>query len=44
MECPAGIPGGSAGLVSTVDDYLAFGKMMLDGGTRGSTRSCPRRR
>jgi CubicO group peptidase (beta-lactamase class C family) len=30
---PPAFPDGGAGLVSTVDDYLAFGQMMLDGGT-----------
>jgi CubicO group peptidase (beta-lactamase class C family) len=33
-----GFPSGAAGLVSTVDDYLAFGQMMLDGGKHGSER------
>ena len=31
-------PAGSSGLVSTIDDYLAFGQMMLDGGKRGGER------
>ena len=31
-------PGGSAGLFSTVDDYLAFGRMMLSGGRHGAER------
>lgn len=31
-------PGGSTGLFSTVDDYLAFGRMMLDGGRHGAGR------
>jgi CubicO group peptidase (beta-lactamase class C family) len=31
-------PAGSSGLVSTIDDYLAFGQMMLDGGRRGGER------
>ena len=35
---PPAFPDGGAGLVSTADDYLAFGQMMLDGGKRGSTR------
>jgi len=35
---PAVTPGGSAGLVSTIDDYLAFGRMMLAGGRDGSGR------
>ncbi len=34
----AGIASGSAGLVSTVDDYLAFGRMMLRGGRHGAQR------
>jgi CubicO group peptidase (beta-lactamase class C family) len=29
---PPAFPAGSAGLVSTIDDCFAFGKMMLDGG------------
>jgi CubicO group peptidase (beta-lactamase class C family) len=29
---------GAGGLVSTVDDYLAFGQMLLDGGRCGKTR------
>jgi CubicO group peptidase (beta-lactamase class C family) len=35
---PPTFPDAAAGLVSTVDDYLAFGRMMLDGGKHGSTR------
>jgi CubicO group peptidase (beta-lactamase class C family) len=31
-------PSASSGLVSTIDDYLAFGKMMLNFGKHGSTR------
>ena len=31
-------PGGSAGLFSTADDYLAFGRMMLSGGRHGAER------
>jgi CubicO group peptidase (beta-lactamase class C family) len=31
-------PGGSAGLFSTVDDYFAFGRMMLNGGRHGAER------
>ena len=31
-------PIGGGGLVSTVDDYLAFGRMMLDKGRHGSER------
>ncbi len=30
---PPRFPDAGGGLVSTVDDYLAFGQMMLDGGT-----------
>ncbi len=30
---PPRLPDAGGGLVSTVDDYLAFGQMMLDGGT-----------
>jgi CubicO group peptidase (beta-lactamase class C family) len=35
---PPAFPGGGAGLVSTVDDYLAFAEMMIAGGTRGGVR------
>jgi CubicO group peptidase (beta-lactamase class C family) len=35
---PPTFPDGGAGLVSTVDDYLAFGQMMLNGGTYGRER------
>jgi CubicO group peptidase (beta-lactamase class C family) len=35
---PPAFPDGAAGLVSTVDDYLAFGKMMLDRGKHGNAR------
>jgi CubicO group peptidase (beta-lactamase class C family) len=41
MLCDDGFavqPSGSAGLFSTVDDYLAFGQMMLNGGRYGSKR------
>ena len=31
-------PGGSTGLFSTADDYLAFGRMLLDGGRHGASR------
>jgi CubicO group peptidase (beta-lactamase class C family) len=31
-------PSGGAGLVSTVDDYLAFGRMLLDGGRQRGGR------
>lgn len=36
-------PSGGAGLVSTVDDYAAFGQMMLDKGRRGRERILSRR-
>ncbi|HEV3113462.1 MAG TPA: serine hydrolase domain-containing protein [Candidatus Binataceae bacterium] len=35
---PPVFPDGGAGMVSTADDYLAFGQMMLNGGKLGSTR------
>jgi len=35
---PPAFPSGGAGLVSTIDDYLAFGRMMLDKGRHGNTR------
>jgi CubicO group peptidase (beta-lactamase class C family) len=35
---PPAFPGGGAGLVSTVDDYLAFAEMMIAGGTRHGVR------
>jgi len=35
---PPEFPSGAAGLVSTVDDYLAFGQMMLDKGMHGGER------
>ena len=35
---PPAFPSGAAGLVSTVDDYLAFGQMMLNNGKHGSLR------
>ncbi len=31
-------PSGAGGLVATIDDYLAFGEMMLNGGRHGSER------
>ncbi len=37
-SCPPAFPSGRAGLVSTVDDYLAFGRMLLDRGNVGGTR------
>jgi CubicO group peptidase (beta-lactamase class C family) len=35
---PPAFPSGGGGLVSTADDYLAFGRMMLNRGTHGSDR------
>jgi CubicO group peptidase (beta-lactamase class C family) len=35
---PPAFPSGGAGLVSTVDDFLAFGLMMLNGGEHGRVR------
>ena len=35
---PPAFPSGGGGLVSTVDDYLGFGLMMLNRGTHGSKR------
>jgi CubicO group peptidase (beta-lactamase class C family) len=35
---PPAFPAGGAGLVSTVDDFLVFGQMMLDKGKRGTRR------
>lgn len=35
---PPAFPDGGAGLVSTVDDYLAFGQMMLNKGQHGRER------
>jgi CubicO group peptidase (beta-lactamase class C family) len=35
---PPTFPSGAYGLVSTLDDYLAFGQMMLNQGKRGSER------
>ncbi len=35
---PPAFPSGAAGLVSTIDDYLAFGQMMLDHGKHGGER------
>jgi len=40
---PPAFPSGAGGLVSTIDDYLAFGQMMLDEGERGSERILSRR-
>ncbi len=35
---PPAFPDAGAGLVSTIDDYLAFGQMMLNNGKHGSER------
>jgi CubicO group peptidase (beta-lactamase class C family) len=35
---PPAFPSGGGGLVSTVDDYLAFGRLMLDNGRHGTAR------
>ena len=35
---PPAFPSGAWGLVSTIDDYLAFGRMMLNMGKHGSER------
>ncbi len=35
---PPAFPSGAGGLVSTADDYLAFGQMMLNGGKYGNER------
>jgi CubicO group peptidase (beta-lactamase class C family) len=35
---PPAFPSGGGGLVSTIDDYLAFGRMMLNKGKHGSER------
>ena len=35
---PPAFPSGAAGLVSTIDDFLVFGQMLLDMGKHGSTR------
>src|SRR4030095_959545 len=35
---PPVFPSGSAGLLSTVDDYLRFARMLLDRGVHGGTR------
>jgi CubicO group peptidase (beta-lactamase class C family) len=35
---PPAFPSGGAGLVSTIDDYLAFGQMLLNQGRHGSER------
>jgi CubicO group peptidase (beta-lactamase class C family) len=35
---PPAFPSGAGGLVSTIDDYLTFGQMMLNGGRLGEVR------
>jgi CubicO group peptidase (beta-lactamase class C family) len=35
---PPAFPSGGGGLVSTIDDYMAFGEMMLNKGKHGSAR------
>lgn len=35
---PPAFPSGAAGMVSTIDDYFAFGRMMLDRGIAGRER------
>jgi CubicO group peptidase (beta-lactamase class C family) len=40
---PPAFPSGGGGLVSTVDDFLAFGRMMLGGGALGGARILSRR-
>jgi CubicO group peptidase (beta-lactamase class C family) len=35
---PSAFPSGAGGLVSTIDDYLAFGQMMLSQGKHGNER------
>jgi CubicO group peptidase (beta-lactamase class C family) len=35
---PPAFPSGAGGLVSTLDDYLAFARMLLSGGVRGKER------
>src|SRR5438128_3984222 len=37
-SCPPAFPSGAGGLVSTIDDYLAFGQMMLSQGQHGGER------
>ncbi len=37
-NCPPAFPDAAGGLVSTIDDYLSFGQMMLDKGKHGSER------
>ena len=37
-SCSPAFPSGAGGLVSTIDDYLAFGQMMLSQGKHGNER------
>jgi CubicO group peptidase (beta-lactamase class C family) len=37
-SAPPVFPSGSGGLVSTADDFLAFARLLLDGGVHGGTR------
>jgi CubicO group peptidase (beta-lactamase class C family) len=37
-SAPPVFPSGSAGLISTADDFLAFARLLLDGGVHGGTR------
>jgi CubicO group peptidase (beta-lactamase class C family) len=37
-SAPPVFPSGSAGLVSTADDFLAFARLLLNGGVHGGTR------
>src|SRR5437879_4410567 len=37
-QLPGGFPSAGGGLVSTIDDYLAFGQMMLSLGKHGNER------
>jgi len=40
---PPTFPDAAAGLISTIDDYFAFGQMLLDGGKYGTIRIVPER-
>ena len=40
---PPAFPSGAGGLVSTADDYLAFARMLADGGEHGKARILSRR-
>ncbi|MFI6077074.1 serine hydrolase domain-containing protein [Actinoplanes sp. NPDC051343] len=37
-SAPPAFPSGSAGLISTADDFLAFARLLLNGGVHGGTR------